>query len=306
MNLNPSLTLLIAAVLVQSGCCGVRSVPGCAATCRPGFGFAWPVITWRYDCEPDGCRPRRWQSALTPDWCDDCVTHHLARRAARRQLRHSGEHSRDFKAGFVQSFEDLADGAPGVVPAVPPKKYWTAYYRTPEGQQSAHSWFDGYRAGMDAAGCDGSRGGNRVASSMDTLVQNQGALAVAPDSAQFWSSGPLEPLQNSPGSGFGRPLPDPPAPSSAAPAPNQRVPHSIPPAPAPTDAAMNTDRSWGPWSTAGVRRAGATSIDTRSGVAQPARGGFVPAMANPSADRLQPATSPYQSYRESPLNRFVK
>ena len=143
---------------------------------------------------------------------------------------------------------------------------------------------------------------------MDMLVEDRGALSVAPDSAQFWSSGPLEPQQNPPAPGFGRPRPDPPAPSSTAPAPNRRVPHSIPPAPAPTDAAMNTDRAWGQWSAGGVRRVGATRIDTPSGVAQPARRGFVPSIPHPSANGLQPTTSaaiPYQSYREAPLNRFV-
>ena len=57
----------------------------------------------------------------------------------------------DFRDGFIQAYEDIADGQSGATPPVPPSKYWTAYYRSAEGKQHAQQWFNGYRVGASSA-----------------------------------------------------------------------------------------------------------------------------------------------------------
>lgn len=81
---------------------------------------------------------------------DDCAcTKAAARRQARRSLP-SGC-SRDFRAGYEQAFLDIAMGAPGIVPALPPAEYCGCEFRTVSGQQRVAQWFEGYSAGIQMA-----------------------------------------------------------------------------------------------------------------------------------------------------------
>jgi hypothetical protein len=60
-----------------------------------------------------------------------------------------------FGAGFRAGYEDVAAGANGCTPALPPRKYWTWKYQTPEGQGKTAAWFSGYPHGAKAAEEDG-------------------------------------------------------------------------------------------------------------------------------------------------------
>lgn len=76
-------------------------------------------------------------------------------KAANRALSEQdcGETSRDFRYGFQQAYIDISNGGSGVLPAVPPSRYWAAPYRTTWGHNKARDWFSGYEAGASAAKC---------------------------------------------------------------------------------------------------------------------------------------------------------
>jgi hypothetical protein len=75
-----------------------------------------------------------------------------------RQAWHEQKHYFDghqeqgaFGAGFRDGYADVASGANGCPPPVPPRKYWTWKYQTPEGQCKVAAWFEGYPHGARAA-----------------------------------------------------------------------------------------------------------------------------------------------------------
>jgi hypothetical protein len=57
----------------------------------------------------------------------------------------------DFQYGFEQAYVDVALGASGEVPPLPPERYWKKRARTPKGHQRAQDWFAGYAAGAEQA-----------------------------------------------------------------------------------------------------------------------------------------------------------
>ncbi|MBM4000045.1 MAG: hypothetical protein FJ297_11005 [Planctomycetes bacterium] len=58
-----------------------------------------------------------------------------------------GSFAEGYRAGYV----DVASGANGCTPALPPRKYWSWKYQTPEGQGKTAAWFAGYPFGAKAA-----------------------------------------------------------------------------------------------------------------------------------------------------------
>lgn len=56
-----------------------------------------------------------------------------------------------FGQGFRDGYADVAGGANGCVPALPPRTYWTWKYQTGEGQAKVAAWFAGYPYGAAAA-----------------------------------------------------------------------------------------------------------------------------------------------------------
>ncbi|MFK7778376.1 MAG: hypothetical protein QM501_09660 [Gimesia sp.] len=86
---------------------------------------------------------------------DTCLTKQAARNCALKSLNqqmplHSPRNT-DFCDGFVQAFVDLSLGSRGVIPAIPPPKYWTANNRSADGHCKADQWFAGYREGVSQA-----------------------------------------------------------------------------------------------------------------------------------------------------------
>lgn len=62
---------------------------------------------------------------------------------------------KDFEAGFLQGYIDVANGSDGCVPAIAPPKYWGWRYQSDIGQQGVNAWYAGYPLGVKAAEQDG-------------------------------------------------------------------------------------------------------------------------------------------------------
>lgn len=63
-----------------------------------------------------------------------------------------GQHYlRAFGDGYRAGYIDVASGSGGCTPALPPRKYWSWKYQTPEGQAKVAAWFAGYPHGAKAA-----------------------------------------------------------------------------------------------------------------------------------------------------------
>lgn len=82
---------------------------------------------------------------------------------------------RDFKEGFVDGYVAIAEGKPGCPPSVPPKRFWSWAYQTPEGQAQMAAWYAGYPYGVQAAKDDGLSNRNHITlgPNFQTNRQNQ-------------------------------------------------------------------------------------------------------------------------------------
>jgi hypothetical protein len=71
----------------------------------------------------------------------------------------------DFRQGFIQAYVDVALGGDGMLPPVPPERYWKTCERDPEGYCEADHWFAGYTAGARHALSSSWHAHNQVPSS---------------------------------------------------------------------------------------------------------------------------------------------
>jgi hypothetical protein len=69
----------------------------------------------------------------------------------------------DYRDGWKQGYLDLSRGQCDELPALPPQKYWSAFYQTPEGQVCIEQWYQGWRDGADAAKACGAPEWHRIA-----------------------------------------------------------------------------------------------------------------------------------------------
>jgi hypothetical protein len=73
----------------------------------------------------------------------------------------------DYIMGFRDGFVDFVYlGGTGEPPPVPPRQFWNVMLRSPEGNERANLWFDGYRHGAAVARDGGYRELGRVRSSL--------------------------------------------------------------------------------------------------------------------------------------------
>lgn len=151
---------VLAAALV---CIGCETSPHYhqAASCQPGCNAC---------STQSGCQPglvQHWDFIPTDDDAEDFAEDAAHRRL--HQLRRCS-HERltlDYREGFIQAYEDIAKGGNGVVPAVPPKRYWKSRYRSPQGRMDAYQWFAGYESGANMAFADGVAEYRAIPSSFD-------------------------------------------------------------------------------------------------------------------------------------------
>ncbi len=62
---------------------------------------------------------------------------------------------KDFRAGFIAGYMEVADGGSGCTPTVVDSSYWGWKHRGPEGQNCINAWFEGFPLGVKAAEQDG-------------------------------------------------------------------------------------------------------------------------------------------------------
>lgn len=105
------LQLLLAALVVSTGCAGLRDFS--------------QRMTQKHHAK------KAWHDTCAKNYCGPCPI--------------------DYKEGWQSGYYDVARGESGCVPAVPPQKYWDCKFQTPEGKMRVCAWFDGYRDGAAAA-----------------------------------------------------------------------------------------------------------------------------------------------------------
>ncbi|MBX3441674.1 MAG: hypothetical protein KF774_04645 [Planctomyces sp.] len=142
----------------------------------------------------------------------------------------------DFGAGFRQGYADVAGGADGCVPTLPPRKYWGACYQNDDGRCAVAAWFDGYQHGAAVALADGAGGYSRIVTS-DDIYQKCGQAPISIDLDQYKASRTPSPaVPTVPMDGH---LPPYPEPVYGAPVPPIEPPYSPQVAPVPDDAIPN-------------------------------------------------------------------
>ncbi len=181
----PTFTILIAAFSLVGcrspcfqGACGIQGNPFNSAPINaPSFGrfSVWNRLK-SAKCSLRGKFSNRFQSTrypsvggYSPFW-DKLNVKKTAKLRGDKALWRLGWQSKDcfsshFRSGFRQAYRDISRGGSGQVPAIPPEKYWSAYYRTERGRAKAQDWFEGYRVGAGQAGYDRLPQFNRIASS---------------------------------------------------------------------------------------------------------------------------------------------
>ena len=102
------------------------------------------------------------RKALTKTECiDDFIANHrnevMAQKAWYRVESCYQNHCcvKDFKAGFIAGYMEVADGGSGCTPTVVDSSYWGWRHRGPEGQNCINAWFEGFPMGAKAAEQDG-------------------------------------------------------------------------------------------------------------------------------------------------------
>ncbi len=122
---------------------------------------------------------------------------------------------RDFEAGFLQGYMDVAAGGDGCVPAIAPEKYWGWRYQSDKGQAGVNAWYEGYPMGVRAAEKDGVGNWGQIRPvGLHQAEANSTAYAPQPVDMQTENpfddapveQYPYEPIM--PGEAYGEPLPD--------------------------------------------------------------------------------------------------
>lgn len=119
-------------------------------------------------------------------------------------------HQRDFKAGFMQGYIDVANGSSGCVPSVAPASYWGWRYQSADGQNAVNAWFAGYPLGAQLAEQDGVNNWSSIRPTGAQAPQQRQAVFVPPapvdsrstETNPFYDNGqmneryPYEPVQD--------------------------------------------------------------------------------------------------------------
>lgn len=81
--------------------------------------------------------------------CEDHNTLKQGRKSLKTLEECRGKkYSNHFEEGFLRAFYDLSHGQSGVLPPVPPARYWDKKYRCPSGAIYVKKWYAGYKTGV--------------------------------------------------------------------------------------------------------------------------------------------------------------
>jgi hypothetical protein len=120
------------------------ALPGCTVCqnlrrtmCREPGAYSWK-------------RDRARSLALYQEWANEAW--------ARECNALGGPATPEYRAGFTDGFVDYVyAGGNGEPPPIPPREFWNADMRSPQGRQLANEWFAGYRHGAQTAQVGGYR-----------------------------------------------------------------------------------------------------------------------------------------------------
>ena len=124
----------------------------------------------------------------------------------------------DFEEGFRDGYAAAGQGGDGCPPPVPPRKYWSWKYQTPEGQGKVSAWYAGFPHGARAAEQDGATNWNQI--QVSQLIEQQYAPPYV-NTPQGQATSRLAPISQATAPGA---APVPPAPTGDG-AALQRLPH---------------------------------------------------------------------------------
>ena len=125
----------------------------------------------------------------------------------RQELAADQQFPGDFEEGFRAGYAATGQGSDGCPPPVPPRKYWSWKYQTPEGQEKVAAWYAGWPHGARAAEEDG------VANWSQIQVSRQIEQQYAPPYTQTNRSAPNTPAPTASATGPST-TPTPPAPTN--------------------------------------------------------------------------------------------
>ena len=93
---------------------------------------------------------------------------------------------KDFRAGFIAGYMDVATGGSGCTPVVVSSKYWGWRHQSAHGQNSVNAWFAGFPYGVKAAEEDGIAHFNQI--------QMQSVPVARPAMTGSMAPKPVEPV----------------------------------------------------------------------------------------------------------------
>ena len=125
------------------------------------------------------CREHKRNRELARSWWDDFT--------ARTGQQFSHDYADGFIAGFADFLEAGGDGAP---PPLPPDKYRTFKYETPQGLHAIEDWFAGFRAGAAAGRTSGYRNFVVLPVKVAPPAPPPNAADVAPGAPSVWPAHP--------------------------------------------------------------------------------------------------------------------
>jgi hypothetical protein len=129
------LVLLIVCLTATSGCTVCQNLR--RTMCREPHAYSW-----KRDRAQSLKLYREWAGEA---WASEC--------AALGEMA-----TPEYRAGFMDGFVDYVyAGGNGEPPPLPPREFWNADMRSPQGRQMANDWFAGYRHGAQTARLGGYR-----------------------------------------------------------------------------------------------------------------------------------------------------
>jgi len=133
VKIDPLHTIARACVLVILSCCTFGS--GCNVV-QDAAKTSWGELRYQATDRRIRRRIRR--------WAEEALREHV-------RLNPNGRLPTEYTDGFTEGFERYVMSGCGTPPPVPPARYQSARYVSPQGAGALHNWYMGYEAGVSDA-----------------------------------------------------------------------------------------------------------------------------------------------------------